>query len=87
MINVKIKKAVDEFNRYKSKEANARLIYANKDILKMMFKGSFCHTCGFYDYFDDLKILLENNGLLSNILNIKEIDEGAIVDFKINSYN
>jgi len=45
------------------------------------FKGTFCYTCGFYDYFDDFKILLEEHGLRVRIVGVNEFSEGAIVKF------
>src|SRR3989344_3630735 len=61
--------------------SKVNLISINKDSFKIKFKGHFCHTCGFYDYFDDFRISLEENNLNADILNINEINEGAIVKF------
>ena len=77
----KIIKVIGEFNKYHGKISKADLISINKDSFKIKFKGHFCHTCGFYDYFDDFRISLEENNLNADILNIKEINEGAIVKF------
>ena len=50
---------------------------------KIEFTGSFCHACGFYDYFDDYKVILEENFRLKTKINeIEEIEEGT-VEFKI----
>ena len=76
-----IEKAIKEYNKYRSPEATARLISINKESFKIEFTGTFCRTCGFYDYFDDLKISLEEIGLKNKIAEIKEIDEGAVVKF------
>jgi len=78
-----IKNAIEEYNKYRSPEAKARLISINEMDLKIEFTGTFCHTCGFYDYFDDYKILLEEKGLKTKITEIEEIDEGANVKFEI----
>ena len=77
----KITDAVNEFNKYHGKISKANLISINKNFFKIKFKGSFCHTCGFYDYFDDFRISLEENNLNADILNINEINEVAIVKF------
>lgn len=82
-MNEKIKEAIQEYNKYRVPEVEARVISFNKEYLKVEFKGSFCHSCGFYDYFDDLKIILEEKGLKNKIIDIEEIDEGAIVTFEI----
>lgn len=82
-IRVIIEKAIDEYNKYRSPEATARILSIDQKFLEIEFTGSFCHTCGVYDYFDDLKILLENVGIKTKIVEVKEIDEGTIVNFVI----
>ena len=79
----KIVKAIDEFNKYRAPEAKARLISQGENSFKIEFKGSFCRTCGFYDYFDDYGILLQGTGIETKIREIEEIDEGAIVIFEM----
>jgi hypothetical protein len=50
---------------------------------KLSFKGSFYETCGFYDYFDDLRYFLEDNyGRKTVIEFILEVPGGAEVEFK-----
>ncbi|MAG50936.1 hypothetical protein CL621_04865 [archaeon] len=80
----KIVRAIKEFNNQRTPEAKAKLILVNKKSFKIGFTGSFCRTCGFYDYFDDFKILLEETGLKIKITKMEEIDDGAIVRFMIN---
>jgi len=79
----KVEKAIGEYNRYRAPEAKARLISFGGKSFEVEFTGSFCSTCGFYDYFDDFKILLEEIGLGAKIAEIKEIDEGAAVKFEL----
>ena len=79
----KYKKSIEEFNKYKSQTATAELISKNKDSVKVRFTGHFCKSCGFYDYFDDLKFNLEDNGINTEIKKVKEIENGAEVTFKI----
>ena len=81
--NEKIVKAIDEFNKYRAPEAKARLISQDENSFKIEFTGSFCRTCGFYDYFDDYRILLQEIGMETKIRAIEEIDEGAIVIFEM----
>ncbi|MCP8304435.1 MAG: hypothetical protein H3Z50_03065 [archaeon] len=78
-----IENAVNEYNRYRSPEATATLISMDKRFFDIEFTGTFCYTCGFYDYFDDYKILLEEIGLKTKITKIEEIDEGAVVKFEV----
>ena len=79
----KIVKAIDEFNKYRAPEAKARLISQDENSFRIEFTGSFCHTCGFYDYFDDYRVLLQETGIETKIREITEIDEGAIVIFEM----
>ena len=79
----KVEKAIGEYNRYRVPEAEARLISFGEKSFEVEFTGYLCCTCGFYDYFDDFKILLEEIGLRVKIAEIKEIDEGAAVRFEL----
>lgn len=75
--------AIEEYNKYRSPESKARLVLMAGDVFKVEFTGSFCYTCGFYDYFEDYKFLLEDMGLITEITEIEELEEGAIVTFRI----
>jgi len=77
----KVREAIRDFNRYRSPEAKAKLLKFNKKEIVVDFTGTFCHTCSFYDYFDDLKIFLEKKGIEAKILKIKEKRNGTIVSF------
>lgn len=81
--NERIREAIEEFNRYRSPEATAKLLSLEKDRFRVRFTGIFCRTCGFHDYFDDFVIFLEERDLKSRISGIKEIGKGAEVDFLI----
>jgi hypothetical protein len=78
-----VETAIREYNKYHSPEATAKLISMNEGFFKIEFTGSFCQTCGFYDYFDDYKILLEEKGLNVDVFEIIEIDEGAVVTLQV----
>lgn len=77
-----IENIIKEFNELRSPVAIAELISIEKNDLKIRFMGTLCRTCGFYDYFDDLRILLEDNNMKTKITKIEEIEEGAIVKFE-----
>jgi superoxide reductase len=77
----KVRKTIKEFNRYRAPEVVARMVSTNEEF-RIKFTGPYCKTCGFYDYFDDFKVFLEEIGLKVKIIEIKEIDEGAVVRFK-----
>jgi len=78
----RIAEAIREFNKYRVPEAEARLVSLDEQSFKIRFTGSFCSTCGFYDYFDDYKILLQEVGLKIDITEVEEIDDGAVVRFE-----
>ncbi|MBS7605621.1 MAG: hypothetical protein QXR84_02865 [Candidatus Bathyarchaeia archaeon] len=78
-----IEDAIFEYNRYRSPEAEARLLSISGNEVKIEFSGSICYTCGFYDYFEDYRVILEEMGLKTVISEIKEVDEKAIVKFSI----
>ena len=78
-----IEDAIREYNKYHSPEANTKLVSMSEKSFKIEFTGTFCYTCGFYDYFDDYKILLQEKGLKAIIGEINEGDEKAIGTFEI----
>lgn len=75
--------AIKEYNKYRAPEAVARLFEWKRNKVKIKFEGPFCKSCGFYDYFDDFKILLKDRNINVRVGRIKEIENGAIVEFKI----
>ncbi len=78
-----LNRAVREYNKYRSPEANARIVSASKESFKIEFTGPYCRTCGFYDYFEDLIYVLKDFGVESRIDEVEETDFGAIVSFSI----
>jgi len=81
----KLKETISEYNKYRTPEVTARLISIENKGLRIEFTGHFCHTCGFYDYFDDFRFLLEELNVKAKITEIEEIDEGAVVTFTLES--
>ncbi len=78
----RIETALAEYNRYHSPEATGRLLAVKGRSFTIAFTGSFCHTCGFYDYFDDFTITLKEKGLTVEVDEVTERDDGALVTFK-----
>ncbi len=78
-----LKKALSEYNRYRAPEAIAKLKNSSKDKFVIEFVGSYCHTCGFYDYFEDLQIILEDLGLRTKISSIIDRVFDAEVEFLV----
>jgi len=79
----KLEEAIKSYNRYRGAEAKAELIGSEGDIYEIRFTGPFCTTCGFYDWIEDLKYIMEDMGLESEILSIKDLENGAIARFRI----
>ncbi|MBC7109674.1 MAG: hypothetical protein H5T46_01490 [Archaeoglobi archaeon] len=49
-----VKKAVENFNRFRSPEANATIVEISEKKVIIRFEGPFMNSCCLYDYFDDL---------------------------------
>lgn len=76
--------AINEFNKYRNPEIIAKLCEFEGESFKIEFTGTFCYTCGFYDYFDDFKYLLEDDfGLKTDIKEIIETNERVFVNFEL----
>lgn len=78
-----LERAVEEYNRYHSPEAHAELLSAEGATFQVVFSGPFCRTCGVYDYFEDLQVILKDRGLETRILEVEETPEGAVVTFQV----
>jgi superoxide reductase len=78
--------ALPEFNRIRVPEVEATVKEVSKDSFTVFFSGSFCHTCGYYDYFEDLLyLLLDDYSLETEIVEIKQEIEGDYVKFRVTS--
>ncbi len=63
--------ALYEFNRIRTREVEAKVVEHIDDGFKVFFSGSFCHTCGYYDYFKDLLyLLLDDFGVEKEITDV-----------------
>ena len=77
-----VKKSIEEFNKYRSPEAHATLVKIDEKGFVVRFEGSFCYTCGFYEYFEDLRIIAEERGLKTRIERIEEGEGSSLVVFR-----
>ena len=78
-----IKAYVKEYNKHHSPEAKAEIVKISENEILVKFAGSFCRTCGVYDYFEDFVYLLEENLIKVRIAEIKEGKEEYIVKFEV----
>ncbi|MFB0562406.1 MAG: hypothetical protein ACETWM_14470 [Candidatus Lokiarchaeia archaeon] len=76
-----IEEVIKDYNKYRSPEVTARVVSTDVKSLKIEFTGSYCHTCGFYDYFDDFRYKLQDMGVKSSIEEVEETEDGAVVTF------
>jgi hypothetical protein len=82
-LNEKITQAIETFNKYRSPESHAELNSMGQDSFSIVFSGHFCRSCGYMDYFDDFVIFLEESGISTEIIDVKEVDEASVVNFRI----
>ncbi len=83
----RLRAAIKKYNMYRSPEATARLVTRRGDVVYVEFDGTYCETCGLYDWIDDLRYVAEELGLKLEAVNIKEPEgpEGSrrIAKFKV----
>lgn len=78
--------ALPEFNRIRVPEVAATVKEVTENSFTVFFSGSFCHTCGYYDYFEDLLyLLMDDYGLGTEIVEINQENEGDYVRFRVTS--
>lgn len=82
-----VEEAVCEYNRLHGIEARARILELSDEGFKAEFSGSFCLTCGFYDYFDDLAYLIRERGYSVKAVSVEEREGGAVVEYRIAEAN
>lgn len=75
--------AIEDYNELRSPEAHAELVSRENERFRVSFTGHFCHTCGFYDYFEDLQEKLRDRGVETKVLEIQERGDGAVVTFQV----
>ena len=83
-ISEKIEAAILEYNRYRVYLVQAELRELDEPGFSVFFDGSFCETCGYYDYYEDLQVLLEDEyGINSRIVDITHLEKGDLVRFSL----
>jgi len=75
----KISQAIVSYNKYRSPEVTAKLISFNGNELRLQFEGSFCTTCGFYDYLEDF--VFELKELVDVNMKIDSVEESSFQTF------
>jgi len=76
-----IVEAIKTYNKYRSPEAEAKLIkYEDKELF-IEFKGPFCQGCGVYDYFEDF--IYEIKGIVDVEMEIKDVEKIGEEAFRV----
>lgn len=79
-------KAIPEFNRIRVPEVEVSITAINDGGFTAFFSGSFCSTCGYFDYFEDLLyLLLDDYGVETKIVEINQEEDGDYVKFNLTS--
>ncbi len=74
----KVKEALARYNEWRAPEAVAELVELKDDVATIRFTGTFCRTCGVYDYFEDLLGYVGGE-----ILGFDALPEGFLVRFRL----
>lgn len=79
-----IEEAEQLYNRYRAPESIAEVVEISNDEIIIEFKGGFCETCGLYDWIEDMRYILEDLGVDTEIVNIVNINNDAYIGvFKV----
>ncbi len=73
-----VEKAIDLYNRLRSPEAVAELMSIEDDIVKILFKGSFCFTCGIRDWVEDMVYVFEDLGAEAELIEYLEPEDPSM---------
>ncbi|ASJ00669.1 hypothetical protein [Thermococcus gorgonarius] len=71
----KLDKVIKEFNKLHGSEAKVKVREVRGEEVILEFEGSFCATCGLYDYFDDIKWEAMEFGLNIEPVEVLEAEE------------
>lgn len=68
-----VHKAEELYNRYRAPEAIAKVVTIRDNEIVVEFHGTFCETCGLYDWIEDMKYILKD--LLKTNIDLIEVIE------------
>lgn len=74
----RVEEALRRYNEFHAPEAVAELVELAGDVAVVRFSGSFCRTCGVYDYFEDLL-----GYITGEVLGFAAVPEGFLVRFRL----
>ncbi len=74
----KVEEAIKEFNNLH--KAECKLLEIKDDTIKVLFKGHICWTCGTYDYFEDLAVMIsEKTGIKLGVEKYEQQEDGSYI--------
>ncbi|MFX1486434.1 MAG: hypothetical protein ACFFBS_04980 [Promethearchaeota archaeon] len=76
-----IDRAIQEYNKYRGFEANAKIVRYHTNTLIVDFKGTYCGTCGLHDYFEDL--IYELKDLINVDIRIEDSEQKDEDTFRV----
>jgi predicted GNAT family acetyltransferase len=77
---LRLKESIDRFNEFRSPEAKAEFVRSEGEIALVKFTGSFCRSCGVYDYFEDL---IQDQDVDAKIEGYEEVEDGFVVRYRV----
>ncbi len=76
-----LQEVVERFNRYREPEAVAEIVEDGEEAV-VEIRGSFCRSCGLYDYAEDLIYFGEELNVKVEILSVEELEDGLRVKLR-----
>ncbi|MEN2999207.1 MAG: hypothetical protein ABDH61_01320 [Acidilobaceae archaeon] len=67
-----LRRVIRLYNKYRGKEARASIVEHHGSTVKVEVKGSFCETCGIYDWLEDLVYVARSLGLELELVDAQE---------------
>ncbi len=67
-----VEKAIEEYNKYRSPEATAKLVKLENGEAMIVFEGSFCETCGVNEWIADMEYVMKDLGIDAELEAIEE---------------
>ena len=88
VLNNILVKAIELYNRYRSPEAQAKLVDIKNKVVFVEFSGGHCVTCGLYDWIEDFAYVLEDLNVKAKLINVVNLGDGErrIGIFKVYPY-
>ncbi len=78
-------RGIEQYNKYRYPEAEARLVKVEGSLIVVEFRGSFRYTCGVIDWIEDLRYELEDLGVKTRLERVEERGEALIGYFRLES--